>query len=123
MSSPIIIDPKYAEAKVYFDFINAKKHRVYLVKVSFLDAGIFINSITVQPSHKDPTKPWVQPPRYNVKGSWVWPVQINKTKTALWPLIEKLSLAAVDEYVSGIADSSRTTVVSGAFIKEENEFL
>lgn len=122
MKEQIIINTDYAEASVYFDFVNAKFMHVCLVKVSFPDAGIFINSITVQPNPKDLDKLWVQSPRYFYKGRWVWPVQLDKSKV-LWPLIEKLALEAVAKHVEGKTEEYKESPGSGAFIKKESAFM
>lgn len=103
MNEQIILNTEYAEARVYYDFVNPKHQHVYLVKISFTDAGFHINSITVQPSPKNPNKLWVQPPRFNVKGTWVWPLQIEKSSD-LRQLIETLALKAVDDFSGGKDD-------------------
>lgn len=122
MSDQIVINTKYAEANVYFDFVNAKSMHVYLVKVSFPDAGIFINSITVQPNPKAPGKLWVQSPRYFYKGNWVWPVQLDKNK-ALWPLIERLALEAVAECPQGRPAYDAEPTFNSGLVKGESEFM
>lgn len=119
MSSQIVINAKSAEANVYFDFVNDKSRHVYLVKVSFPDVGMFINSITVQPNPKAPDKLWVQQPRYFHKGKWVWPVQLDKSKE-LWPLIERLALEAVAQGTSVHYDEPD---FSSGHVKEEKAFL
>ena len=121
MSDTIIIEPKYAEAKVYYDFIHKDKH-VYLVKVSLTDLGVHINSITVQPSPKYPDTLWVQSPRFNVRGKWVWPLQMPKDGP-LWPLIETLALTAVAEFVKGNKEAIGLENASSAFVKQESKFL
>jgi hypothetical protein len=93
-----------------------------LVKVSLLDIGVFINSITVQPSTKYPDELWVQSPRYNIKGTWVWPLQMKKD-SPLWMLIEPLALRAVDEFSKGNKDVVSLVDTSTAFVKEESKFL
>lgn len=122
MSDQIVINTKYAEAKVYFDFVNAKSLHVYLVKVSFPDIGVFINSITVQPNPKALDKLWVQQPRYFYKGKWVWPVQMDKNK-AVWPLVERLALKAVSECTEGRSMPYDEPSFSTAFVKPEKEFM
>jgi len=122
MSEHITIDPDSAEAHVYYDFTNAKGIHVYLVKVSLKDAGIHINSITVQPSSKDPTRPWVQSPRFNIKGKWIWPLQMEKEKR-LWSLIQNLALKAVEEFSVANGQTFDLTDTSSAFIKREIEFM
>ena len=122
MSEIITIDPKSAEARVYYDFTNAKGIHVYLVKVSLKDAGIHINSITVQPSAKDPTRPWVQSPRFFIKGKWIWPLQMEKEQQ-LWSLIQSLALKAVDEFALAKGQAFELVNTSSAFTKKENEFM
>ena len=122
MSEKIVIDPEAAEAHVYYDFTNTKGHHVYLVKLSLKDAGIYINSITVQPSSKDPTRPWVQAPRFNIKGKWIWPLQIEKEKQ-LWKLIQSLALQAVTEFSGAKGQTFSAVDTDSAFVKKEREFM
>ena len=98
MNPPIYIDESYAESVVYHSFVNKRHENVYLVKVSFLDIGLHVNSITVQPSPKHPERGlWVQLPRFNSKGHWIWPLQIRKD-SPIRELIDRLALQAVDNY-------------------------
>lgn len=122
MSGSITINPVNAEAQVYYDFINAKDKHVYLVKVSLIDIGVYINSITVQPSSKYPDSLWVQSPRFNIRGKWIWPLQMQK-ESPLWILIEALALTAVDEFSKGNAEATGLTNASSAFVKQESRFL
>ena len=123
MDDKIIVSPQNAEASVYYTFVNSKRNTtVYLVKVSLNDIGVYINSITVQPSPKQPDTLWVQTPRFNIKGKWVWPVQIQKV-SPLWLLIEKLALKAVAEYSGGSSKAMPNSIAVGAFVKRESKFL
>jgi hypothetical protein len=122
MEDLIVINPKNAKADVYFDFVNAKSRHVYLVKVSFPDAGIHINSITVQPNPKALDKLWVQSPRYFYKGQWIWPIQMVRNK-AIWPLIEKLALEAVAKSPQHTPIRSTDSAFETGFVKAEHEFM
>ena len=122
MSELISFDPGKANAHVYYHFINARQHDVYLVKVDFPDVGMFVNSITVQPSPKNPSKIWVQQPRFFSKGFWIWPLQFRKA-APLWKLLEKLALEAVDKYSEGTVSRHNTAPTPGGFVAAEKEFL
>ena len=98
MTEAIVFYPDNTRAEVYYSFVNQKKQTtVYLVKVSILDIGLYINSITVQPSNKFPEKLWVQSPRFNIRGTFVWPLQMQKD-SPMRSLIEELALKAVADY-------------------------
>lgn len=122
MENQIVINTDDAEAHVYYNFVNAKSMRVFLVKVSFPDAGIFINSITVQPNPRAIEKLWVQLPRYFRKGTWVWPVQLDKSKE-LWPLIERLALDAVASFSDSEQLPRNATDASSGFVRKESRFM
>ena len=122
MDEKIVIDPKTAEAHVYYDFINAKEKHVYLVKVSLKDVGIYINSITVQPSTKDPTTPWVQAPRFNIRGKWVWPLQMD-TNEQFWLMVKSLALKAVEDFSEANGQVYELVDTSSAFVKKESLFM
>lgn len=122
MKEALLIDPTQAKASVYYDFKNAKGNHVHLVKVSFTDLGIYINSITVQPSPKYPGTLWVQAPRFNIRGTWVWPVQLEK-KSPFKKLIETLALKAVDEFTRGDHAAVFAENTATPYVRRESEFL
>jgi len=123
MDDVIIFYPQNTQAAVYYTFKNPKLNTtVYLVKVSINDIGVYINSITVQPSTKKPDELWVQSPRFNIRGRWVWPLQMQKN-SPLWQLIERLALEAVAEYSEGSVDDAQISATEGAFVKPKSEFL
>ena len=123
MNDAIIFYPQNTQANVYYTFKNPKLNTtVYLVKVSINDIGVYINSITVQPSAKQPDELWVQSPRFNIRGRWVWPIQMQKD-SPLWKLIEKLALEAVAEYSGESVDDVQVSATDGAFVEREVKFL
>lgn len=98
MNASIVIDEDDAEAKVYKDISPDGQKHLYLVKVSFPQAGFFISGITVQQSPKYPDQGlWVQMPRYPANGKWITPVELDKSSD-LWRLIERLARRAVEDY-------------------------
>ena len=123
MNDAIVFYPQNTEASVYYTYENPKrKTTMYLVKVSINDIGVYINSITVQPSTKQPDELWVQSPRFNIRGRWVWPLQMQKD-SPLWQLIEKLALEAVAKYSGRGIDDVQIPVTDGAFVERESKFL
>lgn len=123
MNEAIVFYPENTRAEVYYSFVNQKKQTtVYLVKVSIMDIGVYINSITVQPSTKYPDQLWVQSPRFNIRGTFVWPLQMQKD-SPLRNLIEKLALEAVAEYSGSPVGSTAYIANNEEFIKEESKFL
>lgn len=78
--------------------VYAKNEKgVYYVKVSFPTIGMFINSITVQPSPKFPEKGlWVQMPRIYI-GRWKHVIEF-RNDSPLRDLIHDAALLAVDQY-------------------------
>jgi len=96
----ITIDEEMIEAEVYRHKINESNIPIYLVKVSFLDIGLYINSITAQPSTKFPSKElWVQLPRYKAYDKWRRPMEVSKS-SSFFALIETVVIRAVDIYTS-----------------------
>ena len=123
MNEAIVFHPENTRAEVYYSFINQKKQTtVYLVKVSIMDIGVYINSITVQPSTKFPDKLWVQSPRFNIRGTFVWPLQMQKD-SPLRHLIEELALNAVAEYSGNPTGSTGYVVHNEEFVEKESKFL
>ncbi len=123
MNKAIVFRPETTKAEVYYSFENPKKQTtVYLVKVSIMDIGVYINSITVQPSTKYPDKLWVQSPRFNIRGTFVFPLQMQKD-SPLRHLIEELSLNAVAEYSGNPVGGTGYTTHNEEFPKNENKFL
>ena len=96
----ITIDEQLTEANVYRDKVLASGALMYLVKISFLDARLFISGITVQLSPKQPeTGWWVQMPRTAAGGGrWYKPFEID-TNSELWQLIESKAILAVQAYI------------------------
>ncbi len=69
---------------------------VYYVKVSFPYVGMYINSITVRPSTKNPSELWVQMPAMKL-GKWIHVIEF-KNGSELQDLIRDAALRAVDAY-------------------------
>lgn len=123
MNEAIVFHPKNTQAEVYYSFINPKKQTtVYLVKISIVDIGVYINSITVQPSTKYPDKLWVQSPRFNIRGTFIWPLQMQKD-SPLRHLIEELSLDAVAKYSGNPIGNTGYAAHDKEFTKKESKYL
>ena len=96
----ITIDETMVESEVYTHKISKSKIPIYSVKVSFADIGLYINSITAQPSTKFPGKEyWVQMPRYKAYDKWRFPVEVSND-SPFFALIEAAAIRAVDVYTS-----------------------
>ena len=92
------VDESYIESEVYTTSKDKNGDDIYVVKVSFLDIGCYINSITVRKSLKYPNKGWwVQPPKYPPK--WKQHIEFSGD-SSFWKLIEEAALKAVDTYCS-----------------------
>lgn len=87
------INPSLIEAKVYTGNTLTNS---YFVKVTFLNAGMYINSFAVQPSKYGGTL-WVQPPKHYQANRWAFTVEFDKSGP-LWKIIEAKCLEAVDVY-------------------------
>lgn len=96
----ITIDEQLAEALVYRDLPDKNGGITYLVKVSILDAGLYISGITAKRSPKYPEKGWwVQLPRTQSGGRYFKPFEMDLSSD-LWTLIERRTVEAVETYVS-----------------------
>lgn len=123
MNDAIVFYPQNTQAEVYYTFKNTRLNtNVYLVKISINDIGVYINSITVQPSSKKPDELWVQSPRFNIRGRWVWPLQMQKD-SPLWQLVETLALEAVANYSTKNAGDTQVSATGRVFVKRESKFL
>lgn len=88
------IDESNIHAVVY-----AKTEKgIYYVKVTFPELHMYINSITVRQSIKDPDgELWVQMPAFRIGARWVKPLEFSGD-SQLQVLIKDAALRAVDEY-------------------------
>jgi hypothetical protein len=84
----------YVEAEVYKETGNPP---VWLVKVKFLEAGLYINGIRVQDSLKYPGELWVQLPAYKVGFRWQQPIECDKS-APFWKMVEDKACEAVKNY-------------------------
>ena len=92
------IDESFIESEVYTTTKDRSGNDIYFVKVSFIDIGLYINSITVRKSPKHPDKGlWVQPPKY--PPNWKQHLEFSGD-SPFWKLIEEAALKAVDNYYS-----------------------
>ena len=96
----ISIDEQLAEAQVYKDYPDKNGGITYIVKVSLLDAGLYITGITAQRSPKYPDKGWwVQLPRTQAAGRYFKPFEMDLS-SELWTLIERRTIEAVELYIT-----------------------
>lgn len=94
------IDESYIESEVYTTTKDKSGKDIFFVKISFLDVGFYINSITVKHSPKYPEKGlWVQPPKYTYKGQWKQHLEFSGD-SSFWKLIEEVTLKAIHDYCS-----------------------
>lgn len=94
----ITIDEQFIEAEIYKQ-IPTKSGLMYLAKVSFIDAGLYISGITIRKSPKEPNEWWVQLPAYSSgKGGYIKPFEADQSKP-LWLALQEKVLAALKQYV------------------------
>jgi hypothetical protein len=86
------IDVSDIQADVY----HKNDKGTYYVKLSFPSIGMYINSITVRPSSKNPNGMWVQMPAMKL-GRWIHVIEF-KSDSQLQVLFHDAALRAVDVY-------------------------
>lgn len=85
------IESSLIEAEAYHCDLANERH---FVKVTFLGAGMYINSFAVMPSKFENQPLWVQPPKHRQRNGYVPTVDFDKSYP-LWQIVETKSREAV----------------------------
>ena len=92
------------EATVYYGDTQQDRH---FVKISFVGAGVHINSFSVSKSQFNDGW-WVQPPKHRQGSRYTSTVDFDKSYP-LWQLVEQRAIEAVELYVRGGKPESKAT--------------
>ena len=107
MADSFTVNDEYVEAEVYKETM-VKGAPVYLVKVKFLDVGIYLTGIRVQESPKFPERGWwVQLPA-SYSGFRYYQVIECDGASPFLEMVTRHSSEAVDDYIGGRSKSVPT---------------
>lgn len=108
MDSSFTVNDEYVEAEVYKE-TTVKGVVVFLVKVKFLEIGLYINSIRVQESPKFPERGmWVQLPVSTGGGRYYKVMECDGSSPFLEMVTRKSQRAVKDYLASGSSNDTES---------------